>query len=251
MSKLKIAFLDIERCPDLGYVWGKYDQNVIAVEADWHLLSYSVKWQGGKTVTKGLPDYPGYAQHKSDDKALARDLWKVFDEADIIIAHHGDRADVPWSTARFLVHGLPPPSPYRTVDTRKLARKHFGFSSNKLDDLARQLGLGRKLPNTGFDLWKSCMDGDPQAWRVMLRYNEQDVRLLEKVYLKLRGWATTHPRVTTPNDRPSCPKCGSTHVTREGYSYTQQRRKRRYQCQSESCASWFEGPVEKEDKGEK
>jgi hypothetical protein len=242
MPKLKICFLDIERCPDLGYVWGKYDQNVIAVETDWHLLSYSVKWQGGSTVTKGLPDYIGYKTNKTDDKALAKDLWRVFNEADIIIAHHGDRADIPWSTARFLVHGFPPPSPYRTVDTRKLARKYFGFSSNKLDDLARQLGLGRKLPNTGFDLWKRCMDGDAGAWRVMLKYNEQDVRLLEKVYLKLRSWATTHPRVST-SDRPACPKCGSTQCTREGYSYTLQRKKQRWQCKS--CFGWWETTLPK------
>lgn len=248
MSKLKICYLDIERTPDLGWVWGKYDQTVIAVEDDWHLLSYSVKWQGGATVTRGLPSYPAvYRGDKKDDYALVKDLWRVFDEADIIIAHHGDGADIPWSTARFLVHGMAPPRPYKTVDTRKLARKYFRFSSNKLDDLARQLGVGRKMPNTGFDLWKSCMSGDMKAWRVMLRYNEQDVRLLEKVYLKLRGWAQTHPRVTV-SDRPTCPKCGNKRVTREGYSFAQSRKKQRWQCQNPSCCGWFETPVSKEKK---
>lgn len=246
MSKLKVCFLDTEITPDTAYVWKRWDTNVIDIERDWHFLSYSVKWQNGKTETLGLPNFKGYRADNRSDKALVWSLWQVFDDADIIITHNGDRADIRWATARFLVHGLPPPRPYKTVDTCKLARRYFGFHSNKLDDLARQLGIGRKLHHTGFALWKACMDGgDMKAWAMMLRYNEHDVRLLEKVYMKLRGWAQTHPPVTVPSDRPVCPKCGSQHVTREGWSFTQQRRKRRYQCQN--CAGWFTGAPEKRE----
>ena len=90
----------------------------------------------------------------------------------------------------------------------------------KLDSLAQYLGVGRKLPHTGFDLWRGCMSGDLKSWAIMKRYNAQDVRLLERVYLKLRPWGV-HPNVNLVNQRPNaCPKCGSTHIQSRGYRYT-------------------------------
>ena len=44
---------------------------------------------------------------------------------------------------------MPPPSPYKTIDTLKIARKYFGFNSSKLDDLGRVLGAGEKVRHGG------------------------------------------------------------------------------------------------------
>jgi uncharacterized protein YprB with RNaseH-like and TPR domain len=241
----KILFLDIETAPSLGWVWGKWQQNVIDFKKDWYMLSFAYKWaHEDKVQVKALIDYPGYERHTESDKALAKDLWKLIDEADIIIAQNGDAFDIPKINTRFLIHGLQPPSPYKTVDTLKIAKKAFAFDSNKLDDLGHYLKIGRKLPHTGFHLWKGCMSGDPESWKTMKEYNAHDIILLEELYYKVRAWDRQHPQVNKgalPNE--ACPKCSSDHVQKRGFSYTQLRRKQRYFCIN--CRTWYEGTAKK------
>ncbi len=241
----KILFLDIETAPSLGWVWGKWQQNVIDFKKDWYILSFAYKWADKKEVkVLGLDDGPDYIKGDEDDKWLVAKLWNLFDQADIIIAHNGDGFDIVKTNTRFLTHGLKPPSPYKTIDTLKIARKVFMFDSNKLDDLARYLGIGRKLPTTGFHLWKGCMAGDRKAWTTMKKYNKHDVELLEQLYYLIRAWDKNHPQVNqglTVNE--ACPKCASINVQKRGFAYTLLRKKQRYQCMN--CAGWFEGSAKK------
>jgi hypothetical protein len=241
----KILFLDVETAPSLGYVWAKWQTNVIEFKNDWYMLSFAYKWSTDKKVTAvGLDDAPKYKRGSEDDKWLSQRLWELLNEADIIIAHNGDDFDLPKINTRLLFHGLKPPSPYKTVDTLKIARKSFKFDSNKLDDLARQLGLGRKLPHTGFHLWKGCMSGDPESWSLMKRYNGHDVELLEELYYLVRSWSRNHPQVNQGRTADeACPKCGSLKVQRRGFSYTLLRRKQRFQCTN--CSTWYEGSAKK------
>jgi len=239
----KIAFFDIETAPTRAYVWENYDTNVIRTDRDWYMLSFAVKWSHKKGVqTFALPDFPGYQRNRECDKALSKALWDVFDEADILVAHNGDRFDVKKANARFLIHGFKPPATYKTVDTLKIARRHFKFNSNKLDDLARYLRLGTKLPHTGAHLWFGCMSGDDRSWSVMRKYNAQDVKLLEQVYYKVRPWAPNHPNVNlykAYQDKPGCHACGSTNTQRRGVAVKQASKYYRFQCQD--CGSWFAG----------
>ena len=163
------------------------------------------------------------------------------DEADVIIAHNGDRFDLPKINTRFLTHKLNPPSPYKTIDTLKIARSVFKFDSNKLDDLGRYLSIGRKLPHTGFHLWKGCMSGDKASWKLMKRYNGHDVELLEKVYYIMRSWCKNHPNINMGLSEV-CPKCQSTKVQRRGFSYTLLRKKQNWFCTS-CCGWWQSGAV--------
>lgn len=234
----KIIFLDIETAPSLGWVWGKWETNVIDFKRDWYMLSFAYKVMGEKNVqTFGLNDYPAFKKDRENDKHLVTDLWKVMNAADIIIAHNGDGFDIPKTNTRFISYGLEPPTPYKTVDTLKIARTKFKFDSNKLDDLGRYLNIGRKLPHTGFHLWKGCMQGDVKSWDVMKEYNGHDVVLLEQIYYRMRPWATTHPNVNQGEE--ACPKCGSVVFQRRGFSYTLLRRKQRFQCLT--CRGWWEG----------
>lgn len=252
-TQSRIVFLDIETAPSLGWVWGKWQQNVIDFEKNWHILSFAYKWMGEKEVhVRGLIDYPGYEQNKEDDRALVTDLWQILDQADIVIAHNGDEFDLPKTNTRLITHSMKPPSPYRTVDTLKIARRVFKFDSNKLDELGRYLGVGRKVPHTGFHLWHGCMTGDQESWTLMKDYNKQDVLLLEQVYFLMRPWSRTHPQVNQ-GDLTACPKCGSYRVQKRGWDYTLLRKKQRYQCQE--CFGWFSGPavavIEKKKKRKK
>src|SRR6185369_15639239 len=126
--------------------------------------------------SKALPDYTGYKPRSYDDKKLVLDLWKLLDEADIVVAHNGRSFDVKVCKGRFIYHGLQPPSPFKQVDTKELAKKVARFNSNKLDDLSSLLFNQKKI-KTDFDLWEGCINGDPKAWADMVRYNEKDVVL--------------------------------------------------------------------------
>jgi len=236
--KPKVLLYDIETSPNLAYVWGKYDQNVIAYEEEWEILSVAWKWLGQKRIHC-------VTQKDNSELGLCSWIWELFDTADVVIAHNGDKFDQKKVKARMLIHGLKPPSPFASVDTLKIARKHFKFNSNKLDDLGRQLGVGRKLKHPGFDLWLGCMKGDAKSWSMMEKYNKQDVVLLEKVYKKLLPWIDNHPSMALLQDREGCPSCGSKQVQKRGKLVTHKSVFQRYQCQK--CGGWFKGRYDSEN----
>lgn len=232
----KILIFDIETTPNLGYVWQKYQQDVLEYVSEWEMLCFGYKWLGEKeTVVVGLNQF--------SEEILVRRLWQLFDEADIIIAHNGNSFDVKMCNAKFIEFGLQPPSNYKTIDTKLVARRYFRFNSNKLDDLGHKLGLGRKLQTGGFSLWMGCMAGDKKAWNKMLRYNRQDVLLLEKVYLKLRPWIENHPNIglIDEGNPDNCENCGHHKLHRRGTRYTSRRRYERLRCTK--CGHWQKGKL--------
>lgn len=241
----KIALLDIETAPNLGWFFDKYkENNIIETDQDWFILSFAYKWLDSKKITVcALPDFPCYKSDRTNDRALVKELWKVFDQADVLVTHNGDRFDLRKSNARFIAHGFDPPSPFKSSDTIKIARKHFKFDSNRLDDLGRYLGVGRKLPHTGKHLWLDVMAGDEKSWGIMRRYNARDVELLERVYLKLRPWSTSHPRLTDFTKLEACPTCQSPKIQSRGFAYTRTGKRTRFQCTN--CGAWSQGQFSK------
>ncbi len=238
-NKPKILIFDIETAPNLGYVWGKYDQNVIDYKSEWYIMCFAAKWFGtNKQIKVKLTDFPNrFNKDKQDDYDVVKKLWELFDEADIIVAHNGQAFDTKKATARFLYHNMSPPSPYKQIDTKLVAKKYFNFNSNKLDDLGRYLKLGRKIEHEGFPLWLKCMEGNKIAWKKMMIYNTQDVLLLEKIYIKFLPYITNHPNYGIYiNKEHVCPNCGSEHLQRRGYQYTKTNKYQRWQCQE--CGSW-------------
>jgi hypothetical protein len=241
----RVCYYDLENAPSLGWYYDRYKEgNIVADEADWFMLSFAWQWMGEKKVhVKALCDYPSYAKNKKDDSALVKDLWKLFDEADILIAHNGDRFDRRKSNTRFLGLGLGAPSPYKTIDTLKIARRQFMMGSNSLASIGNFLGLGGKMPTTGWHTWRGCIDGDPKAWGLLKKYNKRDVILGRQVYEKLREWAPNHPDLRVYDGRPGCPSCLSTNVQKRGTRVRRTRMVQTYQCQNPSCGSYFDGEL--------
>lgn len=147
-------------------------------------------------------------------------------------AMHNCKFDIPRINSRFISLGINPPTPYYIVDTLREARKVFDFSSNKLDALASFMKTGTKKIKTDFSLWKSCMEGDEEALELMRDYNERDVYVLEKVYLKMRPFIKGHPNVGAILAKDNvCPICGSPLVTKyPGYYSTSVNRYTLYKC---------------------
>lgn len=226
---MKILLYDIETTPNLAYVWGKYEQNVIRFKKQWQLLSFAYKWLGEKEVS-----YVSATGQRSDKK-LVKALHNLITQSDISIAHYGDEFDNKKSNARFIFYNLRPPPPRHTIDTKKVATKYFKFNGNGLDDLGEYFGFGRKHKHEGIDLWFKCMAGDKKADKQMELYNKQDVVLLEKIYLRMRPWITNHPRVCFKRAR-SCRACGSTALRSNGYRASATKLYRRLVCLD--CGAW-------------
>lgn len=239
----RVLLYDVESAPIKAYVWRLYNiDRVTAMEDDWFLLSVAWKWLGDKRVRVLSLDQTART-HPMDDFGLASRLQALFDEADVVIAHNGDQFDQAKARTKMSVHNLTPPSPFREIDTLKVARRHFAFSSNTLDALGTALDLGNKMPTGGFDLWKRCMENDPKAWAKMRRYNRSDVDLLEKVYLRLRPWIPNHPNLALMAERPdACPRCEAEGtLTRQGWRPRGTTRVPRFQCTA--CGGWSQGRI--------
>jgi hypothetical protein len=239
----KILFFDLETAPCEAWTWGLYNEltSMEFIKSDWYVLCWAAKWLGSKEMMS-----EGQYSKSKNDKRIVKKLWKLFDEADIIVAHNAVKFDVRKANTRFIKNGLKPPSPPKVVDTLKTARKYFAFTSNRLGDLGNFLGLGTKKANDGFGLWKKCMVGDKKAWKEMVEYCETDVSLLEKVYVALRSYAGNHPNMGVYTGTMTC-KCGSTNLQRRGYATTNANRYQRYQCQD--CGSWCRDKISTLGKG--
>jgi hypothetical protein len=244
-SDYRIAFIDLETAPSLGWVWQKWQTDVIAFEQDWYIMSFSVLWSDRKKPeTYCLPDFPLYRKEPENDFELVKKLREVLDSADLIIAHNGDRFDIPKARARLIYHHLPPPSPFKSYDTLLVAKRLFAFTSNKLNDLGVYLDVGEKVETGGFNLWLRCMQGDKASWELMRKYNAQDTLLLKAVYDELKIWDSGHPNITlASNESLRCPACGSSRVQRRGLEYLKSFKVQRFQCTD--CHKWSRGKREK------
>lgn len=220
-----VLLLDIETSPLRVFTWGIHKQwlthtNIIS---DWFVISWSAKWlfKNGTMSDVLTPD----EAVKGDDERIIKTIWSLMDDADIVIAHNGDRFDIKRLNTRFIMHGMQPPAPYQTIDTLKVLRRDktgFSFASNRLDFIGQLVRNKGKLETGGFDLWKRCLNGEADALAYMEKYNREDVALLEEVYLWLRPWIKGHPNIglymnTTD---PVCTHCGSDNISWEDAYYT-------------------------------
>lgn len=236
-----IVTLDIETFPNLVYTWGLWKQTigVNQIVRDWSIASMCWKWLGAK------PTY--YVDTEADptnDAPILQQLWEVLDQADIVIGQNSKHFDVRKLNARFIEAGLPPPSPYKQIDTKVEAGKVAMFTSNRLEWLAAHLTDVKKDKHKdfpGFDLWSECLKGNPKAWAAMRKYNPRDVVSTEKVYMRLRPWIVQHPNVAiySADGKVRCPKCGSLHVHPRGLYHTNVTTRQRYHCAS--CKGWSWG----------
>lgn len=228
---MKILALDIETRPTLAYVWKVWDENVGVdqIVKPGGVISFAAKWIGEDEVEFRSDFHDGH-------KKTVKRLWKLLDEADVVLHFNGRRFDVPHVQREFIETGLLPPAPFKQIDLLETVRRQFRFVSNRLAHVAPQLGLEGKVEHEGFTLWLKCMDNDADAWERMREYNIRDTTLLEDAYEILRPWIKGHPSIAVEEGMRACPKCGSDKLQARGWAYTRQSKFRRYQCKD--CGSW-------------
>jgi hypothetical protein len=228
---LRLLLYDIETAPLLGFFWQlKQDYiNPDAVEQDWFMLCWGAKWSDGTDVLSKVLT-PAEAK-RQDDKRIVAALADLIRKADAIVAHNGNSFDIKKLNTRLVYHGLEPIGQTEMIDTLTMARNTFAFTSNKLDFVAKFLGLAGKH-QTSFDLWRQCYYGDKTALTEMVEYNRQDVNVLEAVFRRLAPYAKSLPRLVDATEymQDVCPSCGAPERVKDGYYRTKANTYPRFRC---------------------
>lgn len=234
----RIALFDIETSPQEGKNWGGiHEVDILEITRYSHMLAWSIKDLDGPILVKALPDYPLYKRNKRSDKALVKDLHRRLSKYDICIAHNGNQFDLKYANARFAYYKLAPIPPFKTIDTCLAARKYFLFPSNKLNELLVFLGYPPKVKTGGYDLWRSCLQGNKKSWALMKEYNRYDVIGLEYVYKRLRPFISNHPNLTYFSGDISCPSCGSHKIIKRRTRVFKNKTVDQMSCKE--CNRWF------------
>lgn len=231
----RVLILDIETKPIRAFVWDIWEINVALnqIEEDWSILSYAAKWLNEPESKMFYQDVRNEKDY-TNDKKIMQGIWKLLDEADVIITQNGKSFDERRLNARFIMHGMSKPSSFRHIDTKRLAKKHFAFTSHGLEYMTDKLCTKyKKLSHKKFpgqSLWTECLKGNQDAWKEMEIYNKHDVLATEELYHKLAPWDNSiNWNVFVPDVQHKC-DCGSTKFRNKGYAYTQAGQFRRFLC---------------------
>lgn len=240
MTKPRILFWDIETSLQPVAVFQLAHNDWIDpsnILEERYVIAASWLWEGETKVhsVSVLDDPKRYKKNPHDDFHVIETLHKVLGEADVIVAHNGDSFDKRYVDTRILVHGLDPLPPVTSIDTYKVAKSKFYLNSNKLDYIGKLLRVGQKV-KTSPGLWMRVLNGEKQAVREMVDYNQQDVLLLEKVFKKLKPYVANHINRELFGG-VGCPRCGSTKIQSRGVHRAITKTYQRFQCQG--CSGWF------------
>jgi DNA polymerase elongation subunit (family B) len=243
-TEIKILVFDIETSPMTAYVWGRHEVNIAMnhVKKESSVIAWGAKWLGDPPYKIIYRDQRG-AKDIEDDRALLLPLWKLLNDADIVITYYGSAFDSPLLNARFMLHGFPPPKPYKHLDTYRIVKRVASFTSHKLEYLTDKLCTKYKKSGharfPGMSLWTECLAGNKAAWDEMKKYNILDVLSTEELYNKIKAWTpSTMPNVSA--DATDCRVCGKgSKMWHKGFEIKKSGRYHRYQCQD--CYAWTTG----------
>jgi hypothetical protein len=228
----KVLTLDIERLPGsfTADFWDLNDYKGRRIHADsvveWpRTICAAWKWYDRKPV-----EFAAEWEPAGRDGMLQR-IWDAYDQADIVVGHNLAAFDTKKLKTDWRDAGLPSPSPWKTVDTLRIARTEFGDESRTLDALCKRLGLISKSDRYSVEVARNACDGDKAAQRKLKAYNQGDILATEALYDRLRGWMPGHPHIgSLDGETMKCNECGSIQYERNGTVLADQIRYVGYRC---------------------
>ena len=199
--------LDVERIPGRHSTWHR-GQTITGPFWD---LNEIKAWTGKRIHADDVKEWPRticaawkwYGQEGVEFAAewqvggydgFMRAVWEVFDRADLIIGHNADRFDARHLMGGWAEMGLPAPSPYKVVDTLKIARGTFAYESNTLDALNKRLGIDAKTDKYDARIARAAVNGDKEAQARIEDYNRGDIVASEALFDQI-GRASCRERV--------------------------------------------------------
>ena len=183
----RVLYLDIER--SLMSFWG-YERKVISgyiskecIRSEAFIICWAACWIGETKIQSSCVTQNEAL--KNNDKRILQELWDLIDQSDYVTGHNVDKFDIKKLNNRFLIYEMGTPFG-KSIDTLKLARKHFPFDSNALAYISKVLG-GKPKKEINLNDWIRIVEtGDPAALQKSERYCRGDVRMGINVFNKFK-----------------------------------------------------------------
>jgi len=249
---MKRLFYDIETSLGIYSAFGQTFQTRIAPQNEIcqpRIICICYKFEDEKEVHSLEWD-------KGDDKKVIKRFIKVLNKADESMGHNSDGFDLPYIRRRAIIHKIPMRWDYPMNDTLKLVRKRAGrgfkFESNRLDSIAKDLKVGKKI-KADYALWQRItfpcfipglfpMTKDyRKALDEMVKYCKMDVSVLQSVYEELVPYVKpkNHMGVVDGGNKWDCPKCASGNVIAKGIGVSAAgTKKKRFKCKD--CGAQYQ-----------
>ena len=218
----RILVLDVERLPgitqqhwwDRGDLQKRYIHHESVIREP-RTTIVCAKWYD-------QPDVMRFAEwDKGGRGRFLKRVHALMSEADIIVGHNVDGADVPWLKGDFHVPrighphqpNLPPLPPFKTVDTLKVLRREFksGVPFKSLNAFNLIAGLPAKVDTYDREAMERAVAGSVEDRERETDYCEGDVIAGQWIYDWCRPHIKNHPAlfVDGQNKLTTCNRCGS------------------------------------------
>jgi DNA polymerase III, epsilon subunit and related 3''-5'' exonucleases len=168
------------------------------------------------------PDVMRFAEwDKGGRGTFLKRVHALMGEADIIVGHNLDGADVPWLKGDFYLPriGHPyrpnfkPMPPFKTVDTLKVLRREFksGAPFKSLDAMCQIVGIPGKTDKYDREAMERAVAGSVEDQQRETDYCEGDVIATQWFYDWLRPHIKNHPalHVDGQGKLDTCRACGN------------------------------------------
>ena len=217
----RILILDVERLPGLTQQrwWDRGDLknryvHYETVTREPRTTIASMKWYDGGDVMRFCEwDKGGRGQ-------FLKNVHAVMSEADIIVGHHLDNADIPWLKGDFyfprIGHAhrpkLKPLPPFKTVDTLKVLRQFkSGVPFKGLDAVCQILGIPSKTDRYDPDAMERAVAGSSEDRERLGNYCDGDVIATQWLYDWERPHIRNHPALFVDGQSrlDTCRACGN------------------------------------------
>lgn len=220
----KILIFDTETSCPLVFAFGRRKQFIndkAIYKEGGRILCFSYKWFGNSTVYSHWMSPEEIEDN--DDSRITCILFGLYEEADAVVGYNLQGFDDKVVQTRALACGLGKLPSVKKLDPYLQAKKKLRLPSNSLDNVCAYFGLPQKTA-TGMELWTKVQSGDTAAMKEMVDYCENDVQVLENVYLLLQNLGNVNTDYNASlyfeDDLVRCRTCGSTDVEATGRNVT-------------------------------
>jgi hypothetical protein len=217
----RILVLDVERLPgisqqswwDRGDLKNRYIHHESVVREPRTTIA-CCKWYDSDEVIR-LAEWD-----QGGRKGFLKAVHALMAEADIIVGHNLDRADVPWLKGDFYLPrighkhrpNLPTLPPFKTVDTLKVLRRELGSGApfKGLDAFCQIVGLPSKTDAYDRERMERAVAGSVEDRERLTDYCAGDVIATQWLYDWCRPHIKNHPAlfVAGQDNLTSCNRCG-------------------------------------------
>jgi len=216
---LKLLLYDLEIAMNISAHYDRWNTNIpykhtlhpkFLISASWQWFDEDGK---NKVHNTNLLKFPkAFKEDFRNDYHVIERLHREVDQADCLLAFNGDGFDIKYFHRFCEKHNLPFVGHKPSIDPFKIAKRHFKFESNGLDNLCDYLGIERKIA-TSDDLFFRASMGERKAIKEMAAYNDGDIDpTLRDLYIRLRKYLKNHPSMNAYKPGFNCRTCGSDNL---------------------------------------